>query len=136
MLQNALQHLGRVGSADGYTLLNATDLGTIAAYDLLPNTPYSLVFSQSTVNAIIVRSMGAAYTASNNFVFNNNTSTSTGTSLSPIATSSLWQGSTGTNATFGLTIGAIAVPGPIPLLGAVAAFGFSRRLRRRTQQQP
>jgi hypothetical protein len=39
-----------------------------------------------------------------------------------------------TNDTINVVIGpppAAAVPGPLPLLGAGAAFGFSRRLRRR-----
>ncbi|MFN4867130.1 MAG: hypothetical protein ACK5GZ_12540 [Cyanobium sp.] len=48
-----------------------------------------------------------------------------------------WLNSGAANAsTFGLTIGAVEVPGPLPVLGAAAAFGYSRRLRRRIQQQP
>ena len=81
--------------------------------------------------------MGQAYSELAGFDALNNTSTTTGTALSPNITVASWQASNLANAsTFGLTIGAVEVPGPLPVLGAAAAFGSSRRLRRRIQQQP
>lgn len=81
--------------------------------------------------------MGQAYSELAGFDALNNTSTTTGTALSPNITAASWQASNLANAsTFGLTIGAVEVPGPLPVLGAAAAFGYSRRLRRRIQQQP
>jgi hypothetical protein len=127
-------------SDNGYTLLNdATELGTLFNYQLLPNTDYSLVFSTDNANTIRMRSMGTGYSELAGFDYLNNTSTASGagTNLSPgnIAANA-WLASTALNAsTFGLTIGAVEVPGPMPVLGAAAAFGFSRRLRRRIQQQ-
>jgi len=63
--------------------------------------------------------------------FNNQTLTSLGfTTPGLIGTWSL----TGTSETILLILGnppAAAVPGPLPLLGAGAAFGWSRRLRKR-----
>lgn len=41
---------------------------------------------------------------------------------------------TGFNTKFGQKVYGPGVPGPLPLLGAGAAFGFSRRLRRRVRQ--
>ena len=125
---------------NGYTLLNdATELGTLFNYQLLPNTDYSLVFSTNNANTIRMRSMGTGYSELAGFDHLNNTSTASGagTNLSPgNITANAWLTSTASNAsTFGLTIGAVEVPGPMPVLGAAAAFGFSRRLRRRIQQQ-
>ena len=40
----------------------------------------------------------------------------------------------GTSETIQVVLGAPAVPGPLPLFGAGAAFGWSRRLRRRVQK--
>jgi len=85
--------------------------------------------------------MGASYAEAVGFDHLNNTSTSTGvaSSLTPPnnITVTSWLNSGAANAsTFGLTIGAVEVPGPLPVLGAAAAFGYSRRLRRRIQQQP
>jgi hypothetical protein len=85
--------------------------------------------------------MGTGYSELAGFDHLNNTSTASGagTNLSPgNITADAWITSTAVNAsTFGLTIGAVQeVPGPMPVLGAAAAFGFSRRLRRRIRQQP
>ncbi len=138
---NTSGNLGPTGD-NGYTLLNdSTELGSLFDYQLLPNTDYSLVFSTDSANTIRMRSMNTAYSVLAGFVHLNNTSTTTGngTNLSPgNITANAWITSSAVNAsTFGLTIGAVQeVPGPMPVLGAAAAFGFSRRLRRRILQQP
>lgn len=81
--------------------------------------------------------MGQAYSELAGFDALNNTSTTNGTALTPNIAATAWQASNfATASTFGLTIGAVEVPGPLPVLGAAAAFGYSRRLRRRIQQQP
>jgi hypothetical protein len=135
-----LNNSGNSGATgvNGYTVLDdLAELGSLFNYQLLPNTNYSLVFSVGNVGTIRVRSMGQAYSELAGFVALNNTSTVAGTALSPNITANSWQASDLANAsTFGLTIGAVEVPGPLPVLGAAAAFGYSRRLRRRIQQQP
>jgi hypothetical protein len=121
---------------NSYTLLDdSIELGSLFDYVLMPNTEYSLVFSAS--NNLSVRSMAQSYSESAGFDFLNNTGTFSGTALTPNITVDAWQSSSQANlSTFGLTIGAVEVPGPLPVLGAAAAFGYSRRLRRRIQQQP
>jgi hypothetical protein len=42
----------------------------------------------------------------------------------------------GTGDTINVVVGAPPAPGPLPLFGAAAAFGYSRRLRRRVNQAP
>ena len=121
---------------NSYTLLDdSIELGSLFNYELLPNTEYSLVLTAS--NNLNVRSMGQTYSELAGFDFLNNTGTFNGSTLVPNIAVGGWQASTQANiSTFGLTIGAVEVPGPLPVLGAAAAFGYSRRLRRRIQQQP
>jgi hypothetical protein len=134
-LLNISGNSGATG-VNSYTLLDdSIELGSLFDYVLMPNTEYSLVFSAS--NNLSVRSMAQSYSESAGFDFLNNTGTFSGTALTPNITVDAWQSSSQANlSTFGLTIGAVEVPGPLPVLGAAAAFGYSRRLRRRIQQQP
>lgn len=123
-------------TTNGFTVLDSlSELGSLFGYRLQPNTAYSLVFSSA--DGIRFRSTGSSYVASSGFSFLNNTGTGAGSTLSPIAiTAGSWQISSRADlSTFGSTIG-VEVPGPLPVLGGAAAFGFSRRLRRRIQQQP
>jgi hypothetical protein len=115
----------------GYTTLGFPELGSIASYLLQPSTNYSLVFSTSA-STLGWRAMSNAYSSFYNFNFLNSTGTTNGTSLNPISISGSWQNPTLTNlATNGLMID--AVPGPLPLLGAGAFFGLSRKLRSRVK---
>jgi hypothetical protein len=132
---SAFNNTGNLGSGGGYTLLDSSLLGSISTYTLSPNTAYSIVISGTSGAGLGVFSMGTGYTESLGFDFLNNTGTSSGTVLSPIAITSSWNNPTqGNVATFGMTIG-VDVPGPIPFLGVAAAFGCSRQLRRRIRQE-
>jgi hypothetical protein len=126
---------GNFSTGGGYTTFGAGELGSLFNFSLVPNTNYSFVFSSANTDVIGVRSMGTTYTESQGFDALNNTGTSSGLSLSPLAITGSWNNSVQANVqTFGLTVG-VDVPGPLPALGAAAAFGYSRRLRRRIQQQ-
>lgn len=128
---------GNVTTGGGFTKLGSSELGALYNYTLASNTNYSLVFS-TIANVIRSHSMGVAYTDTNGFVSTNNTgiSGSNGTGLNPISANA-WSPPTATNLqNIAFTLEVSQVPGPLPVLGAAAAFGYSRRLRRRIQQQP
>jgi hypothetical protein len=133
---------GNATQGGGFTILNPGLLGPLTSFQLAPNTSYSLVLSSSNASSIVMRSMvaGTPYTTSNQFTYLNNTGVAnapTGSSLDPITiTPSTWlSASTANLATTALGIQVVPVPGPLPVLGAVAAFGFSRRLRRHINRQ-
>jgi hypothetical protein len=120
-------------------ILTAADLPTITAYQLLSNTPYSLfVNSQSGSGIALRRAQGLGsdtndrYAVSNGFTmldtFRNNTphyQTSTGVpnTFATFQMSLLGPSSPGP--------ATADVPGPLPILGALAGFRASRLLRKR-----
>jgi hypothetical protein len=120
-------------------ILTAADLPTITAYQLLSNTPYSLfVNSQSGSGIALRRAQGLGsdtndrYAVSNGFTmldtFRNNTphyQTSTGVPNTFVTFQMSLLGSASSGPA------TADVPGPLPILGALAGFRASRLLRKR-----
>jgi hypothetical protein len=124
-------------------ILTAADLPNITAYQLLSNTPYSLfVNSQSGSGIALRRAQGLSsntndrYAVSNGFTmldtFRNNsphyqTSTGVPNTFVTFQMSLLGSSSSGPSTA--------DVPGPLPILGALAGFRASRLLRKRIKDK-
>ena len=123
--------------ATNFTLnLTAADLPNITDYQLLSNTSYSLIAYAPSPNIGIQRTTGYAngttntkYTVADGFTmldtFRNNTAnyTNIGGSYPSLQFTILGSSSSGPSTA--------AVPGPLPILGALAGFRASRLLRKR-----
>jgi len=113
--------------------LGTLDIPNIAGYSLQSNSAYSLILYAPNVNIGVQRTTGisngatnSSYTVSNGFTmldtFRNNSAnySTSGTSFPTIGLS------------FGMTPAATsAAPSPLPILGVLAGFKASRKLRKR-----
>lgn len=93
---------------------------------LLPGNQYSFALSSSSNNLLTWFSPVGGFTPGTPLTYSSGWTTNSGV---PGAWSSL-------GATPYFSLEGRVVPGPLPLLGAGAAFGWSRRLRRRLKQRP
>jgi hypothetical protein len=120
-------------------ILTAADLPNITAYQLLSNTPYSLfVNSQSGSGIALRRTQGLSsntndrYAVSNGFTmldtFRNNTPHYSNSSGPPVSYATFHMSLVGSSSPGPATAD---VPGPLPILGALAGFRASRLLRKR-----
>lgn len=115
-------------------ILTAADLPNITAYQLLSNTPYSLFVNSQSGSAIALRrthglssNTNDRYVVSNGFTmldtFRNNTPNYQNVANSFVTFQMSLLGSSGPPTP--------GVPGPLPILGALAGFRASRLLRKR-----
>lgn len=141
--------ISKTGPGESYTIaLNAAGGGQFDAdanitYKLTPLNGYKLKLygASSTVNVLDSPLFSFVYNGSNL----PSTLTTTGNTVGPVNFSSpltssdivlTWNNgaSTASGTSFFVSLEAPStVPGPLPLLGAASAFGFARKLRKRTQ---
>ena len=107
----------------------------------IPPAPYYLRWDGTASSPIIVDSLGISFKFTGysalSGTFNDTANLYRDPALAPydpinrITSDDLYGGEAGEVIAFSTLTPANAVPGPLPLMGAAAAFGWSRRLRRR-----